>query len=167
MARHRSSKVYSSRARRFAIADGGQPAISRHKRFGKQWCGRRDSNPHELLAQRIFVPSTAFAALTQNVILAPGLGSGLSLHPPPKDAGLRCCPSSLYTFPDCSMSSRLGSGLPFQVSPNLGSSASPVSQASTQSSSSPLRLPVPPRPHGFLFKSTYHKGRPNVTSVWA
>src|SRR5437879_5957702 len=30
---------------------------------------------------------------------APGLRSGLSLHPPPVDPGLRCCPSSLYTFP--------------------------------------------------------------------
>jgi hypothetical protein len=37
--------------------------------------------------------------------------------------------------------SGLGSGLPFQVSPNLSSSASPVSRASTQVSSSPLRLP--------------------------
>ncbi len=37
--------------------------------------------------------------------------------------------------------SGLGSGLPFQVSPNLSSSASPVSQASTQVSLSPLRLP--------------------------
>ena len=29
----------------------------------------------------------------------PGLRSGLSLHRPPQDPGLRCCPSSLYTFP--------------------------------------------------------------------
>jgi len=27
------------------------------------------------------------------------LRSGLSLHPPPEDPELRCCPSSLYTFP--------------------------------------------------------------------
>jgi hypothetical protein len=37
--------------------------------------------------------------------------------------------------------SGLGSGLPFKVSPNLSSSASPVSQASTQVSLSPLRMP--------------------------
>ncbi len=30
---------------------------------------------------------------------ASGLRSGLSLHRPPKDPGIRCCPSSLYTFP--------------------------------------------------------------------
>jgi hypothetical protein len=27
------------------------------------------------------------------------LRSGLSLHPPPENPELRCCPSSLYTFP--------------------------------------------------------------------
>jgi hypothetical protein len=37
--------------------------------------------------------------------------------------------------------SGLGSGLPFKVSPNLSSSASPVSQTSTQVSLSPLRMP--------------------------
>jgi hypothetical protein len=30
---------------------------------------------------------------------ASGLRSGLSLHLLPEDPGLRCCPSSLYTFP--------------------------------------------------------------------
>ena len=38
---------------------------------------------------------------------------------------LRCCPSSLYTFP--ARLSGLGSGLPLKVSPTLSSSASPVS----------------------------------------
>src|ERR1035441_1813728 len=50
-------------------------------------------------------------------------------------ARLVSTPSRLDSF------SGLGSGLPFQVSPNLSSSASPVSQASTQVSLSPLRLP--------------------------
>ena len=31
--------------------------------------------------------------------LTSGLRSGLSLHPPPESPELRCCPSSLYTFP--------------------------------------------------------------------
>src|SRR5208282_3593105 len=94
---------------------------------------------------------------------ASGLRSGLSLHRPPEDPGIRCCPSSLYTFPaemfrpglarDCHPRLREDK---FEVSPNLGSSASPVSQASTQIGSSPLRLPVPPRPHGWLCKSVYH-----------
>ena len=47
----------------------------------------------------------------------------------------------LVSTPSLSVCSGLGSGLPFQVSPNLGSSASPVSQASTQVCLSPLRLP--------------------------
>ncbi len=47
-------------------------------------------------------------------------------------SGVRCCPSSLYTFPAGSVPSGLGSGLPFQGSPTLSSSASPVSRASTQ-----------------------------------
>jgi hypothetical protein len=72
--------------------------------------------------------------------LTPGLRSGLSLHPLPEVPGLRCCPSSLYTFP-AAISPGFGSGLPFKVSPNLSSSASPVSQASTQVSLSPLRMP--------------------------
>jgi len=38
-------------------------------------------------------PSVALGGLT------PGLRSGLSLHPPPENPKLRCCPSSLYTFP--------------------------------------------------------------------
>jgi hypothetical protein len=42
---------------------------------------------------------------------------------------LRCCPSSLYTFPK---TSGLGSGLPFKVSPTLSSSTPPVSLAGTQ-----------------------------------
>ncbi len=79
---------------------------------------------------------------------------------PRKYPGLRCCPSSLYTFPagifrpglarDCHPRLR---GDKFEVSPNLGSSASPVSQASTQVCLSPLRLPVPPHPRGWSFRA--------------
>jgi hypothetical protein len=94
------------------------------------------------LALRIFMPSTAFAARTRRLAaLTPGLRSGLSLHHPPEGPGLRCCPSSLYTFPNGCLPSGLGSGLPFQVSPNLGSSASPVSRRALKFFSSPLRMP--------------------------
>ncbi len=51
-------------------------------------------------AQRIFIPPTAFAARTRHLgAHASGLWSGLSLHRLPENPGLRCCPSSLYTFP--------------------------------------------------------------------
>ena len=42
--------------------------------------------------------------------------------------------------------SGLGSGLPFKVSPNLSSSASPVSQASTQVFLKSAAYAIPPRP---------------------
>src|ERR1700730_14654927 len=65
------------------------------------------------------------------------LWSGLYLHPAP--AEVRCCPSSLYTFPPraCLLGKAgadgLGSGLPVEVSPNLGSSASEVSPGAPKS----------------------------------
>ena len=54
--------------------------------------------------------------------------------------------------------SGLGSGLPFQVSPNLGSSASPVSQTSTQVSFKSVASAVPPRPRGWSCRAIYHMG---------
>jgi hypothetical protein len=46
---------------------------------------------------------TVYGFRRPNVIahegLTPGLRSGLSLHHPPEALELRCCPSSLYTFP--------------------------------------------------------------------
>jgi len=86
--------------------------------------------------QRIFVPASAFAAPASREA-SQGSWSGLSLHPAPApgrvrasgDPGFRCCPSSLYTFPfpglarDCRR----------EVSPSLGSSASPVSRGALKS----------------------------------
>ena len=66
------------------------------------WCGRRETNPHRPFEPCGFsLPSTAFAARVPRFTepSASGLRSGLSLHPLPDDPGLRCCPSSLYTFP--------------------------------------------------------------------
>ena len=66
----------------------------------ERWCGRRESNPHEPCGPTDFRTVYGFrrpgAALEA---LAPGLRSGLSLHHLPEVPGLRCCPSSLYTFP--------------------------------------------------------------------
>jgi hypothetical protein len=56
------------------------------------------------------------------------LGPGLSLH---LRFRLRCCPSSLYTFPPGLRPSRLRSGLPsarpVKVFPNLSSSTPKIS----------------------------------------
>ena len=58
--------------------------------------------------------------------------------------------------------SGLGSGLPFQGSPTLSSSASPVSQASTQVLLKSAAYAIPPRPRGRSFTATYHRaGRVN------
>jgi len=56
------------------------------------WCGRGDLNPHDLLGSADFHTTSAFAAPP-----AAGSWSGLYLHHP---ARVRCCPSSLYTFPE-------------------------------------------------------------------
>jgi hypothetical protein len=62
------------------------------------WCGRRESNPHGL------TPNGFSYQLRLSPPPRKRLWSGLSLH---LSSRLRCCPSSLYTFP-----SGLGSGLP-------------------------------------------------------
>jgi hypothetical protein len=86
--------------------------------------------------------------------LTQSLRSGLSLHRPPENPELRCCPSSLYTFP--AGLSGLGSGLPFQDSPNLSSSASPVSQASTQVFLKSAAYAIPPRPRATVLLMIGH-----------
>ena len=88
------------------------------------------------------MPSTAFAARVQCDAEAciSGLRSGLSLHLLPAAPGLRCCPSSLYTFPalvpglarDC----HLQRGFP-----DFEQFCIADFPASTQVLSSPLRLP--------------------------
>jgi hypothetical protein len=56
--------------------------------------------------------------------------------------------------------SGLGSGLPFEVSPNLSSSASPVSQASTQVFLKSAAYAIPPRPRAAaLLQQSYDRAR--------
>jgi hypothetical protein len=108
----------------------------------KGWCGRRDLNPHGPFKPCGFSCRLRLSPPGRDAPeeLTPSLRSGLSLHPPPEAPELRCCPSSLYTFP-AGCFSGLGSGLPFKVSPNLSSSASPVSRRALKFSLSPLRMP--------------------------
>ncbi len=68
-------------------------------------------------------------------------------------ARLVSTPSRLECF------SGLGSGLPFEVSPNLSSSASPVSQASTQVFLKSAAYAIPPRPRGCFISVAYHRAR--------
>src|SRR5437667_7477460 len=53
---------------------------------------------------------------------------------------LRCCPSSLYTFP-AGVSPGLARDCHFEVSPTLSSSASPVSRRALKYFLRPLRMP--------------------------
>jgi hypothetical protein len=112
-----------------------------------RWCGRRDLNPHGPFKPCGFSYRLRLSPPRRDALrkLTPGLRSGLSLHPTPEIPKLRCCPSSLYTFPGWNFSG-LGSGLPFKVSPNLSSSASPVSQTSTQVFLKSAAYAIPPRP---------------------
>src|SRR5690349_1408965 len=59
---------------------------------------------------------------------SPGLRSGLSLHLIPDDPGLRCRPSSLYTFPADFLPGLARDCHAKEVSPILSSFASPVSR---------------------------------------
>jgi hypothetical protein len=115
-------------------------------RATESWCGRRDLNPHGPCGPTDFLARYGFRRPCH---LRRGLGSGLSLHRVRILApGVRCCPSSLYTFPTVSGRAWLGIAM-LQGSPNLSSSASPVSRRALKFLSSPMRLPIPPRPHGF------------------
>ena len=92
---------YSAPSSHHSVRGPGACKCRAGERPSKRWCGRRDLNPHGPFKPcgfscrlRLSPPGCeAFRRLT------PGLRSGLSLHPPPEAPELRCCPSSLYTFP--------------------------------------------------------------------
>ena len=67
----------------------------------ERWCGRRDLNPHGPFKPCGFSYRLRLSPPGRGALggLTSGLRSGLSLHPPPEGPELRCCPSSLYTFP--------------------------------------------------------------------
>jgi hypothetical protein len=116
-------------------SSGCRASICRRNR-GEVWCERGELNPHGLAPGGFSYPLQL--SLPANI----GLRFGVWTIPSPspgKLPGLRCCPSSLYTFPAFGRA-WLGIAI-LQVSPTLSSSTSPVSRASTQICLSPLRLP--------------------------
>jgi hypothetical protein len=93
--------------------------------------------PSRAFAQRIFLPATAFAAAPEQGVC--GLDYPFTLA-----IGFRCCPSSLYTFPFKGLArDRHLTGFP-----EFGQFCIPGFPKSTQAHSSPMRLPIPPRPRG-------------------
>jgi hypothetical protein len=71
--------------------------------------------PPRAEARRIFLPSTAFAAPAGSATEVWGLDYPFTV--PRTQPRFRCCPSSLYTFPE--VASGLGSGLPFDRFPRV------------------------------------------------
>ena len=111
------------------------------------WCGRRDLNPHGPCGPtdfhtllRLWPPPLSFRRVWG--LDYPFTISGFR-------SGVRCCPSSLYTFPAVSGRAWLGIAIS-QGSPTLSSSAPPVSRRALKFFRlSPMRLPISPRPHDF------------------
>jgi len=103
------------------------------------------------------MPATAFAARTGRFgAFTSGLRSGLSLHPPPEYPGLRCCPSSLYTFPE-KVSLRAWLGIAIAGFPEFEQFCIDGFPASTQVSLKSSASAIPPRPRGWSFAVSYHR----------
>ena len=114
-------------------ANAGRATEKRHTVILVRAEGLEPSQPCGL---RIFLP------LRLSPPRMAGSWSGLSLHH--ALAGLGA--ARLVSTPSRNTSG-LGSGLPFKVSPTLGSSTPPVSRRALNFRLSPLRLPISPRPH--------------------
>jgi hypothetical protein len=101
--------------------DHGDPQAFRLRSEGQGELVRAEGlEPSRALRPNGFsYPSTAFAA---PAVLQQGLGSGLSLHRVPDVLPVvRCCPSSLYTFPTGKLiaPAGLGSGSPCYRVPRI------------------------------------------------
>ena len=107
----------------------------------KNWCGRRDLNPHGPFKPcgfsyrlRLSPPGGETFGGSRQVC---GLDYPFTLFRKLRSLGA----ARLVSTPSRRCFSGLGSGLPFKVSPNLSSSASPVSRRALKYSLSPLRMP--------------------------
>ena len=106
--------------------DYGDPqSFSFEARAKRSWCGRRDLNPHRPCGPTDF---RTHLRLSPPLLSSAGFGVWTIPSPCPDFApGVRCCPSSLYTFPAISGRAWLGIAM-LQGSPILSSSASSVSR---------------------------------------
>src|SRR6266478_8069084 len=112
-----------------ATGCGCRYAPSRVGEVGENWCGRWESNPHEEKSPEDFHAVYGFrrpdAALRERLCPVCGLDYPFTVSRKVRGLGaarLVSTHSRLDSF------AGLGSGLPLQVSPNLSSSASPVSR---------------------------------------
>lgn len=133
-----TTRSHRPRADALETRAGGSPAR-------KAGAGGRTRTGTALSRLGIFVPATAFAARALHVRCGARFGVWTIPSPLRALARFRCCPSSLYTFAPAIRPKRLARDCLSPVSPSLGSSASRVSPRALKDSS-PLRLPVSPRP---------------------
>ena len=119
-------------------------------RSKESWCGRRDLNPHSPCGKTDFLT---------RLRLSPPLHStarfGVWTIPSPLSRmyrrGFRCCPSSLYTFPTGFPRKGLARDRHLTGFPEFEQFCIAGFPTSTQVFRlSPLRLPIPPRPRGWL-----------------
>ena len=128
-------------------------------------CGRWESNPHEEKSPEDFHAVYGFRRPDVMLLeLTPGLRSGLSLHPPPEIPELRCCPSSLYTFP-ARISVQAWLGIAISGFPDFEQFCIAGFPASTQVCLSPQRLPFRHARAAGYFVSIIIQAREFYTSV--
>ncbi len=117
----------------------------------KSGAGGRNRTGTGLSALRIFLPATAFAASPCACAPEASLWSGLSLHHGVRREAIALGAARLVSTPSHTRPfglRRAWLGIATcEVSPTLSSSTSPVSRRALKLRSSPLRLPVSPRPH--------------------
>jgi hypothetical protein len=118
--------------KRQVLPEGNQPRHVPDRHPSKTWCGRRDLNPHGPFKPCGFSYRLRLLPPKRDALEIPRQSCGLD-YPFTSTGKLRSLGAArlVSTLPGWCLSG-LGSGLPFEVSPNLSSSASPVSQANTQ-----------------------------------
>ena len=109
--------------------------------------------------KRIFIPATAFAASLMGVW---GLDYPFTLAP----SRFRCCPSSLYTFPQRVIPKGLARDRHFKAFPEFEQFYVQGFPRRTQVCLSPLRLPIPPRPRDRPVIATHAGGAKGHQSAW-
>jgi hypothetical protein len=116
-----------------------------------------------LAALRIFLPTTAFAALAPRRLSANaqvrGLDYPFTLAFARERSRVRCCPSSLYTFPRRLRAKGLARDCHVTGFPEFGQFCIAGFPTRTQACSSPLRLPVSPRPQSIRYSGTRRWGQ--------
>src|SRR5580692_12425069 len=120
------------------------------------WCGRRDLNPHGPFKPCGFSYRPRLSPPERDTLRGSRQVCGLD-YPFTLPRRIRSLGAArLVSTPSRLCLSGLGSGLPFQGSPNLSSSASPVSQASTQVFLKSAAYAIPPRPRAAVLLMIEH-----------